>query len=180
MPDLSSNSKKFLLKTARQSIENHFKDVILHESAAEPDDLRAHFGCFVTLRKNRILRGCVGTFEASRSLLDNVKRMSVAAAFQDRRFPPVEKNEIPDIQLEISVLGNLEKIQVLDEIELGRHGVYVKLGDKTGTFLPDVALEQRWNVVEFVTYCAREKAGLLPEECARAEVFRYPVDKISE
>lgn len=180
MPVLSSNNQKLALETARESIKTKLDSGNeLRHPNQDPEFLQK-LGCFVTLRKNGELRGCVGTFENSRPLIQNIVRMSVASAFQDMRFSPVTKSELPEIKIEISILGHLEKIDSIDQIEIGKHGVYVKAGSKSGTFLPDVATEQGWNRDEFVMNCAREKAHMTTAECAQAEIFRYEVQKISE
>jgi AmmeMemoRadiSam system protein A len=179
MPDSSSNSK-MLLELARNAIET-FVTTGRHLEIPTPSaDLAVKRGCFVTLRKLGELRGCVGTFEAQTPLYENIIRIAPAAAVQDPRFPPVTKNELPHLKIELSVLGELEKVESLEEIEIGKHGVYVKLGDRSGTYLPDVAVEQKWSVHEFVMHCAREKARLSTEEIMRAEIFRYPVQKYKE
>jgi len=113
-------------------------------------------------------------------LIENVIRMAIAAAFKDTRFPPLEKNELPQIHIEISILGELEAVQSLDEIQIGVHGIWIKHKNGQGTYLPEVATEQNWSRDQFVMYCAREKAGLSPEACAEAEIFRYEVCKIKE
>ncbi len=180
MPDLSSNSRRTLLQLARSAIKTYCLTGDHVAFRIEEPELQIRRGCFVTLRKDGKLRGCVGTFDDHRFLCDNVARMAVAAAFQDHRFPAVTKNEIDQIHIELSILGELEKVNALNEIEIGKHGVYVRLEERSGTYLPDVAVEQRWQVPEFVTFCAREKAGLRPEECAKAEIFRYEVEKFKE
>ncbi len=143
-------------------------------------ELLKKLGCFVTLKKRGALRGCIGTFTAQDSLADNVIRMAVAAAFQDTRFPELERAELDGLEIEISVLGELRRIQSLDELVLGRDGIYVRAGARSGTFLPQVATEQKWTKEQFVMYCAREKAGLSPKEIAQAELFAYEVEKFSE
>jgi AmmeMemoRadiSam system protein A len=180
MPDLSSNNRNVLLAAARESIRfyletgSHF---ILE--TAEPELNRA-CGCFVTLRIGGRLRGCVGTFDAGRPLAENIPRMAFSAAFQDTRFSPLSKRELPLIRIEISVLGALERMTAIEEIELGKHGILIRSGTRSGTFLPDVAIEHRMSREEFVMICAREKAGLAPAEIAHAELFRYEVEKFSE
>lgn len=180
MPDLSSNNRKLLLELARNSIKLYLEtgDHLVYETVAP--ELKLFRGCFVTLRTGKDLRGCVGTFETHKPLYENVSRMAIAAAFQDSRFKPVSKAELSQVKIEISVLGELEKIESVDQIEIGRHGVYVKLGESSGTFLPEVAVEHKWSAPEFVVFCAREKAGLAPEECGRAEIYRYEVEKFKE
>ena len=183
MPDLFSNNslkyQKAMLELARTAILAHLKGAPNPAWDIMPELSEKH-GCFVTLRKKGELRGCVGTFDDAKPLGENLVRMAVAAAFQDGRFPAIQASEIPDLRLEISILGPLKKIDSLDEIELGKHGVYVRLAHRGGTYLPDVAVEQKWSVPEFVTHCAREKARLSPEECAKADVYRYEVLKFSE
>lgn len=179
MPDLSLNSRS-LLQLARNAVEVYLATGQHLVFQTDLPELTAKRGCFVTLRKTGKLRGCVGTFDAHRPLYQNIIRMAPAAACQDLRFPPVTKEELPFIRIELSVLGELEKADSLEGIEIGRHGVYVKLDNRSGTFLPEVAVEQKWSVPEFVTYCARDKAGLSPEECTRAEIFRYEVQKFKE
>lgn len=180
MPDFTSNNSLLLLKLARQAIEHHLEVSGLLAVPKLPDELLTPRGCFVTLRKNGQLRGCIGTFSEAEPLAENVIRMAVAAAFKDPRFPPLQRKELGQIKIDLSVLGPLEKVASLDEIQIGRHGIHVQLGYKSGTFLPEVAVEQKWTVPEFVTYCAREKAGLDPKEIAKAEISRYTVTKISE
>ena len=180
MPDLSSNSKKLLLELARKAIRNYLETGNHLAFQTDSPECNLKRGCFVTLREKGALRGCVGTFDMQFFLYQNLIRMATAAAFQDVRFSPVTRQDLDQIQIEISVLGELQKVQALNEIEIGRHGIYVKLDSRSGTFLPDVAVDQKWSVPEFVTYCAREKAGLDPDECAFAEVYRYEVEKFSE
>lgn len=178
MPDSFSN--KELLALARKAIEVYLTTGNHLDFKTEAPDLTLKRGCFITLKKMGQLRGCVGTFDADKTLYENIARMAPAAATQDPRFPPVTKDELAHIRIEISVLGELEKVNTLEEIKLGTHGIYVKLGAKSGTFLPEVAVEQKWSVEEFVTYCAREKARLTPAEVGQAEIFRYSVQKFKE
>ena len=180
MPDLSSSSRKKLLEIAREAIKNHLEAG--NPAAVEnfPEELKQLKGCFVTLKKNHELRGCVGTFDSKTPLCQNVPRMAKAAAFQDTRFTPVSHSELEQIKIEISVLGELQKIDSIDEIQIGRDGVWIKSGNRGGTYLPEVAVEQKWSKEEFVMHCAREKAGLNPQDIAKADIYRYEVEKIKE
>jgi AmmeMemoRadiSam system protein A len=179
MQDLSSN-KQTLLQLARNAIEIYLSTGNYLSFKTDAPELTAKKGCFITLRKGGELRGCVGTFDRETPLYQNIIRMAPAAAVHDTRFPAVTKEELPRVRIELSVLGDLEKVESMNDIEIGKHGVYIKLGQRAGTFLPDVALEQKWSVPEFVNYCAREKARLSPEELKRAEIFRYEVQKFKE
>lgn len=177
MPDLSSNSRKELLELAHKAIRTRLETGDILKYTPGNPELLLRRGCFVTLRLAGNLRGCVGTFEATEPLYQNVILMAVASAFQDSRFSPVQKSELESLEIQISVLGELCEMKSIQELEIGRHGVYVRLGERSGTFLPEVAVEQKWRPEEFIIYCAKEKAGLVPEECARAQVFLYEVEK---
>ncbi len=180
MPALSSNSQVFLLKLARDSIQFYLETrtaplfEILIEEVKQPG------GCFVTLKKIGTLRGCVGTFEGARPLHENVIRMAVASAFEDSRFPPLRTEELPEVRIELSVLGELRKMNSLEELEIGRHGIWIKFGVRAGTYLPEVAVGQGWSREEFLRHCAYEKAGLTAEEFKASEIFLYEVQKFSE
>jgi AmmeMemoRadiSam system protein A len=86
--------------------------------------------------------------------------MAVESAFTDPRFPALTAGEYTDIHLEISVLGPMKKITDINEIIIGKHGIYIKKGLRSGTLLPQVASERGWSVTEFLGYCARDKAGI--------------------
>lgn len=179
MPALSSNNQKALLDLSRRSILAALRGETPDFSASDPELLQKA-GCFVTLKKRGMLRGCIGTFDRETPLWENVRRMSRAAAFQDPRFPPVRRDEAGEITISISVLTEPFRVEDYQKLELGRHGIIVKYGHRSGTLLPEVAVEQGWTLDEFILYCAREKAGLTPDECAKAEIFAYEVLSFSE
>lgn len=181
MPDLSLNSRQILLALARGAIRAHLIGSASERPARPAAEICVKRGCFVTLRgPGGGLRGCVGTFDETRPLFENVARMAQASAFEDARFAPLSEPEVDPIKIEISVLGPREKINSAEEIEIGRHGVWIECGPKGGTFLPEVAIEQRWSAEEFVAYCAREKAGLSQDELSHASLFRYEVEKFGD
>jgi len=117
-------------------------------------------GAFVSLHKHGRLRGCIGHFGDDVPLREIVAEMARAAAFEDPRFRPVTRDELPDIDIEISVLTPMRRIHSLDELELHRHGIYIRRGYRSGTFLPQVADEVNWTKEEFVGHCAQDKAGI--------------------
>ena len=203
MPDLSlSSSQRFLLRLSREVIRQELQKKkagpSLRKGAWTPVDrtqflnpidadrdriqseISAKRGCFVTLWIENQLRGCIGTFSAQKTVAENVEEMARAAAFHDPRFSPLSEEELDQVKIEISILGPLEKIDSDKQLEIGRHGIFLKHGKKGGTFLPDVAVSQHWSSEEFVRSCAFEKAGLSAEELSKAELFRYEVEKFSE
>jgi len=99
--------------------------------------------------------------------------MAISAATQDYRFPVVSLNELNEIEMEISVLTPLKKISSIDEIELGRDGIYIIKGSRSGTFLPQVATDTGWNLEEFLGHCARDKAGIGWDGWKDAEIYIY-------
>ncbi|OGG89928.1 hypothetical protein A3C68_02625 [Candidatus Kuenenbacteria bacterium RIFCSPHIGHO2_02_FULL_42_29] len=118
-------------------------------------------GVFVTLKKNNELRGCIGLIEPVTELSEVIKEMALSAAFNDSRFSPVEKDELKNIDIEISVLTPPQKISNLEkEIILGRHGVIIKQGSHSGVFLPQVATETGWDLETFMAELCTQKAGL--------------------
>ncbi len=135
--------------------------------------LKTNCGAFVTLKKNGNLRGCIGRFDASEPLYKVVQDMAIASSTQDSRFLPVESNEIPELEIEISVLTPMRQINSINEIELGKHGIYIKKGYRSGTFLPQVAEETGWTKEEFLGHCAQDKAGIGWDGWKDAELFVY-------
>ena len=106
--------------------------------------------------------------------------MSVASSANDYRFSPVTEKEIDKIEIEISVLTPMKKIKSIDEIELGKHGIYIKKGIFGGTFLPQVATETGWTKEEFLGHCARDKAGLEWNGWKDADIYIYEAIIFSE
>ena len=170
---LSDEGKKMLKDIALQSI----KDSLDGRPIATPSwlipTLKAKCGAFVSLHKHGYLRGCIGHFGEDVSLYEIVAEMARAAAFEDPRFLPLKREELDDIDIEISVLTPMRRIQSLDEFELHRHGIYIRKGYRSGTFLPQVADEVNWTKEEFVGHCSRDKAGLGWDGWKDAELYVY-------
>ena len=135
--------------------------------------LTSKCGAFVSLHKHGHLRGCIGHFGEDYPLHEIVAEMARAAAFEDPRFMPVTRDELNDLDIEISVLTPMRRIQSLDEFELHRHGIYIKKGYRSGTFLPQVADEVNWTKEEFVGHCSQDKAGLGWDGWRDAELYVY-------
>lgn len=179
---LTDLEKRTLLEFAREAIIAHLNNENLPEM--DKENLSGYLietcGAFVTLHHAGELRGCIGTFTADKPLYRIVQDMAVAAAFEDRRFLPVGNEEIEDIDIEISVLTPMKKISSVDEIVLGEHGIYIKKGNRSGTFLPQVATETKWSKEEFLGYCSRDKAGIGWDGWKEAEIFTYRAIVFSE
>ena len=172
---LSDEEKSMLKETALKSIKDSLdgKPISLPTLDSRFSTLHSKCGAFVSLHKHGRLRGCIGHFGEDVPLLEIVAEMARAAAFEDPRFMPVGKEELEDIDIEISVLTPMRRIHSLDEFELHRHGIYIRKGYRSGTFLPQVADEVNWTKEEFVGHCAQDKAGIGWDGWKDAELYVY-------
>ena len=172
---LSAEDKKMLKDIALQSIVDSLngKPIAQPIVNSQLSILNSKCGAFVSLHKHGHLRGCIGHFGEDYPLHEIVAEMARAAAFEDPRFMPVTRDELNDLDIEISVLTPMRRIQSLDEFELHRHGIYIKKGYRSGTFLPQVADEVNWTKEEFVGHCSQDKAGLGWDGWKDAELYVY-------
>jgi hypothetical protein len=157
--NLTDEEKKELLALAKQTIVKCVSGESLGEYTPKHDILKTNCGAFVTIHKKGDLRGCIGHIIGDQPLYKTVEEMAVAAAQQDPRFYPVQKDELPLLDIEISVLSPFERVRDLKEIEVGKHGLMISKGRYRGLLLPQVATENNWNKEEFLEYTCR-KAGL--------------------
>ena len=170
---LSGDEKRMLKEIALTSIKDSLDGKRIAEPASLTATLRQKCGAFVSLHKQGRLRGCIGHFGEDVPLHEIVAEMARAAAFEDPRFMPVTRDELEDIDIEISVLTPMRRIESLDEFELHRHGIYIRKGYRSGTFLPQVADEVNWTKEEFVGHCAQDKAGIGWDGWKDAELYTY-------
>lgn len=157
---LNQEQRKKLLGIARKSMETYLKTGSRLEIKESDPALTQISGAFVTLHKRGHLRGCIGSIIGSQPLYLTVRDMAVESATSDPRFPPVSLDELNDIEIEISALSVPQKIDSADKIDLGKHGVIIKRGFKSGVFLPQVAAETGWSKEEFLSQLCSRKAGL--------------------
>ena len=164
-------------RTLKEIAYNSIKDSLDGKRISCLSSLTSHLsskcGAFVSLHKQGRLRGCIGHFGEDVPLHEIVAEMARAAAFEDPRFQPLTRDELDDLDIEISVLTPMRRIQSLDEFELHRHGIYIKKGYRSGTFLPQVADEVNWTKEEFVGHCSQDKAGLGWDGWRDAELYVY-------
>ena len=156
---LDKQEKQFLIKLARESILNHLQQNKATFSEFFSENLKVHSGAFVTLHKQGQLRGCIGYVKPFKPVQEAIKELAVSAAFNDPRFPALSLQEYEQIDLEISVLTPLEKVEDIASIEVGRDGLLVKNGFYEGLLLPQVATEYGWDVQTFLQQTCH-KAGL--------------------
>jgi AmmeMemoRadiSam system protein B/AmmeMemoRadiSam system protein A len=177
---LTEDEKQALLRIARASIaaEIEGKKPPALKRIGALDEKR---GAFVCLKIRNRLRGCIGFIEAKTPLAKTVEEMSIAAALRDPRFPPLRKEELKDVQLEISVLTPLRRIADVAEIEVGTHGLYIRKGGSAGLLLPQVATEYGWDRGTFLKETCR-KAGLGPDAWRdpETEIYIFSADVFGE
>jgi hypothetical protein len=172
---IPDEDRTILLKLARETILSYVstgKIPVIETDKLSPV-LKTPAGAFVSLYKNKELRGCIGRFDPDQPLYKVVQDMAVASSTRDTRFNPVEPDELANIKIEISVLTPLQKIKSPDEIILGKHGIYMKKGYNSGTFLPQVAKSTGWTKEEFLGHCSRDKAGMGWDGWKTAELSTY-------
>jgi AmmeMemoRadiSam system protein A len=159
---MDQTHKQTLLKVARDSVEA----VVTGRTARKPEsdeaELNAPCGCFVTLKNNERLRGCIGQFTSESPLIELIAEMARASATGDPRFlaDPLTADELEQLDIEISVLSPLKRTDDPLSLQLGADGIYIKKGCLSGCFLPQVATETGWSKEQFLSYCCAHKAGL--------------------
>jgi AmmeMemoRadiSam system protein A len=183
---LSEEEGRILLRIARESLREHLARHSPPGPAAlfsgePPARLCEPRGAFVTFKRGERLRGCTGFIEPRFPLWEAVRELAVSSASRDFRFSPIAPEEEPEIRIEISVLAPPRPIRP-EEVEIGRHGLIVRMRGRAGLLLPQVASEWGWGVEEFLRHTC-EKAGLSPDswkepDCGlfgfEAQVFREP------
>ena len=166
-------ARQELLRIARSALERAALGSALPRSEPTHPDLRECRAAFVSLhRADGALRGCVGVTAAELPLADVVDRMAQAVAQRDPRFSPVKPSEVSDLCLEISVLGPLEPVASLEDIEIGVHGLVVEGRGRRGLLLPQVALQRGWSKPSFAGQVAL-KAGLSSEDWRAPDITLY-------
>lgn len=158
MSSLADRERKLLLEIARSALVAAVQRGNLELMCAPVTQFLQPGGAFVTLHKHSKLRGCIGQLPGDEPLGNVVAHCAASAALQDPRFAPVQFAEVPEIEIEISVLSPLEEIAA-DKIVPGKHGVVVSRGWNRGVLLPQVASQFKWSATRFLEETC-EKAGL--------------------
>lgn len=177
---LSEQQKRALVELATRAV--HAQAAGSPAPPRLPLELPDASGVFVTVKRRGELRGCLGTLECRRGLSEEVARCAADAASVDPRFPPVRRDELQELSVEVSVLGPLESIDPQDEtsVIVGRHGLVVEQGVNRGLLLPQVAVEWGWTREQFLRQTC-VKAGLAGDCWTRgAHVYRFEAEVFGE
>ncbi len=170
-PNITESDQEELLEFARKTLEAHLDGSQLPTFKTENPNLLRRSGVFVTVEQDGELRGCIGHVRADLPLYQAVQDMSISAATLDPRFPPLTKEELSTIEIEISVLSPLQRVTDNNQIEVGIHGLILYHSDGQGLLLPQVAIEQGWDRESLLENLCL-KAGL-PENCWRENPSIY-------
>jgi AmmeMemoRadiSam system protein A len=160
--ELNREQQIKLLKLARKTIAGYFNEENSTENYVKDfsDEIFKEIcGAFVTIHSNRRLRGCIGNIKGVKSIPETVVEMSSASAFRDPRFPPLSREEFENVDLEISIMSPIEEVRDISEIVIGRDGLIISNGIRSGLLLPQVATEQNWDLGQFLENTCY-KAGL--------------------
>jgi AmmeMemoRadiSam system protein A len=177
---LSEEEKALLLEIARQAIVSYIETGFLSERHERFPHLLEKRGCFVTIKIEGNLRGCIGNFTSDRPLYQLVREMALSAALKDPRFKPMAKEELNNFTLEISVLTPLRKISAIDEIVVGEHGLYIVKNFSRGVLLPQVATEYGWDRETFLNHTSM-KAGMEADAWKNgADIYIFSADVFNE
>jgi AmmeMemoRadiSam system protein A len=179
-PVLTPAQRASLLALARRAIREGVCRAQSVPAATSDPSLQIPGAVFVTLTRAGELRGCIGYVEAVKPLAEAVAHCAISAATTDPRFPPATPDELPYLQIEISVLSPLERIDEPGQIRVGEHGLHISQGGRRGLLLPQVATEFGWDRESFLRQTCI-KAGLPGDAWRRgAEIRVFTVDRFSD
>ena len=179
--ELTTEERAELLRIARKAIKEKLEGRTWNPEEPLTERLAQVQGAFVTLHEQGLLRGCIGYICGLKPLYLTIAEMARAAAFGDPRFMPLEPQEFSKIEIEITVLSPLQKIDDPEKVEVGKHGLVVRQGPFQGVLLPQVPVEQGWDRETFLSHTCM-KAGL-PRSCwkeAGTELFTFTGEVFGE
>lgn len=173
----TAEEKKELLTLARKAIFEHVTNGKAPEVEMKNQKFKSDGAVFVTIKKNGSLRGCIGHVQPVMSLYQSVIKNAIAACSSDPRFPPMTKEELKDIDIEISILSPLNQLKNVTDIQVGKHGLVIRKGMQSGLLLPQVATELGWDRETFLKHLCG-KAGLPETAWKDAELYIFTAEII--
>jgi AmmeMemoRadiSam system protein A len=176
--DLPPADRTEILRLARETVEHHVNGKQLPVWQGGSRRLKADGAVFVTLKeKGGRLRGCIGSLQATMPLHRSIVQNGVAAASRDPRFRPVRPGELPGLEVEVTVLSPMEPLASVDEVVIGRDGLYLEASGRSSVFLPQVPVEQGWDLQSYLTQLAM-KAGLPAGSWKSGRLYRFTAEII--
>jgi len=173
----TNDDKNTLLSIAKSAI----REFVINKKRIDIDVknpvLKSDGAVFVTIKKDGLLRGCIGHVRPVMPLYQSVISNAISACSSDPRFEPVKSEELNDISIEISILSPLKKVRDINEIEVGRHGLVIRKGFYSGLLLPQVATEYGWDREKFLKQVSL-KAGLYEDAWKDSDIYIFTADII--
>jgi AmmeMemoRadiSam system protein A len=164
--EYSKEENQDVLKLAREVIIAKVSGIRIPSKTTDNDKFKSKRGAFVTLHKDKELRGCIGYPLPIKPLYSAIIDNAISASTEDPRFSPVTLDELDNISIEISILTVPKEIEDYNLIEIGKDGIIISKNFNSGLFLPQVPTEQGWNLEQYLSYGCL-KAGLLHDEWKR-------------
>jgi AmmeMemoRadiSam system protein B/AmmeMemoRadiSam system protein A len=176
---VNSEGQRTLLSHSRLALDSLVRKQTSRALLMMPDGFDQRTGAFVTIRKGKELRGCIGTLSPRAGLLETIADRTRAAAVADPRFPPLSASDLP-VSLEVSLLTPIRRLQKWQAWRPGQ-GALITLGSSGGLLLPQVATEMGWNREQFLEGLA-QKAGLAPDAYRdkRAKLYVFEAQVFGE
>lgn len=174
--ELSPDDRNEILGLARETLECHVSGRPLPDWQGGSRRLKADGAAFVTLKeKDGHLRGCIGSLQATMPLYRSIIQNGVCAASRDPRFSPVRPEELPGLDVEVTVLSPMEPLGSVEEIVMGRDGLYLEASGRSSVFLPQVPMEQGWDLQTYLAELAM-KAGLPADGWKSGRLYRFTAE----
>jgi len=176
---LKENEEQFPVRLARKTLEEYLiKGQKISPPPVVPEKFRKKAGVFVSLHKKGKLRGCIGTFLPTReNIAEEIIENAISAATKDPRFPPVEPEELKDIDISVDILSLPEPVNSLSELNPKKYGVIVSKGWQRGLLLPDL---EGVDTVEYQLEIAKQKAGLYGIPVEELNIQKFTVKRYKE
>jgi AmmeMemoRadiSam system protein B/AmmeMemoRadiSam system protein A len=171
----TEEEKRELLTMARNAITEHVTHGKVPEVEIKNPKFRANGAVFVTIKEIGHLRGCIGHIQAIMPLYQSIIKNAVAACSSDPRFPPMKKEELKDMDIEISILSPFMPLKDVKDIQVGKHGLYIMKGMQSGLLLPHVATEFGWDRDSFLEHVCM-KAGLQRNAWKDADLYTFTAE----
>ncbi|MCD6472874.1 AmmeMemoRadiSam system protein A [Candidatus Aerophobetes bacterium] len=173
------DKEKFPPRLAREAIRVYLREKREISPPTEfPKEFQKKAGVFVSLHKRGRLRGCIGTYLPTKeNVVYEIIKNAISAATQDPRFPPMEKDELRDVDISVDILSQPEQIYSEDDLNPKKYGVIVSKGWRKGLLLPDL---EGVDTVERQIEIAKQKAGLWEISNRDLEIQRFTVTRYKE
>ena len=174
-PELNEDDKQCLMQIAKDAILAKLEDK--KYSPPEREVFKEKKGAFVTIKSGGNLRGCIGQIRGYQPLNITIAEMAVAASFEDPRFPQLTADEYKSLEFEISVLSTLKRVNDINEIKIGRHGLLIKMDLHSGLLLPQVATDNNWSVIQFLEQtCLKAGLPIKSYKEKTVEIYKFTAD----